>query len=56
MSFPLADDVLSIGTLEVLESGEYNRVLEAVFEDGVAYDLTATQGALGVITLTTPAS
>ena len=56
VSFPLADDALSIGTLEVLESGDYNRVLEAVSADGVVYDLTATQGALGVITVTTPAS
>ncbi|MDP6823035.1 MAG: YbaY family lipoprotein [Dehalococcoidia bacterium] len=52
VSFPLGDDALSIGTLEILEPGEYQRVLVAVSADGRTYDLTAGQGALDTVTVT----
>ena len=51
VSFPLAEDALSLGTAEVVAPGEYERVLEAVAVDGQLYDLTADQGALGAITV-----
>ena len=51
VSFPLGDDVLSLGTLEVLEPGKYSRVLEALAVGGEVYDLTADQGALGAVTV-----
>ena len=54
VAFPLSDEVLSFGTLEMLPGGEYGRVMQAVAVDGYVYDLTADQGALDVVTLVAP--
>ncbi|MDA1256845.1 MAG: hypothetical protein O3C10_03260, partial [Chloroflexi bacterium] len=51
VSFPLGVDALSFGTLEVVEPGEYERVLQAVAVAGDVYDLTAGQGALDTVTV-----
>ena len=51
VDFPLDDDVLSFGTLEMLPPGEYERVMQAVAADGDVYDLTVGHGALGAVTV-----
>ncbi len=49
VNFPLSDDTLSIGTAEVLQPGQYQRVLLAIAVDGTSYDLTAHNGAMTMV-------
>ncbi|MDA1257667.1 MAG: YbaY family lipoprotein, partial [Chloroflexi bacterium] len=51
VSFPLDEGASSLGTLDALEPGEYERMLQAVALGGNVYELTGRQGALARVTV-----
>ncbi|MCH7594791.1 MAG: hypothetical protein IIB27_09775 [Chloroflexi bacterium] len=53
VSFPLPEDTLTFGTLDMLESGTYERVITAYGVNGGEYNINEL-GALGEVTILEP--